>query len=141
MTNLQKEQIVQLRTIGESYARIADALSISINTVQSYCRRNNLGGNVTVSAEKTAATKSFCKNCGKELDRLPGQKARRFCSDKCRLEWWNSHPEAVSRKAVYHFVCPTCGAEFTAYGNARRKYCSHSCYIKARFATEAGDAL
>ena len=47
--------------------------------------------------------------------------------------WWNSHLDLVKRKAIYHFTCPTCGREFTAYGNAHRKYCSHSCYIEDRF--------
>lgn len=50
----------------------------------------------------------------------------------------NAHPEAVKQKAVYTFTCPECGKEFTAYGNAKRKYCSHDCYIAARF--KGGDA-
>ena len=28
---------------------------------------------------------------------------------------------------------PNCGLPFTAYGNSKRKYCSHECYIAARF--------
>lgn len=35
--------------------------------------------------------------------------------------------------ATMCFVCPSCGREFTAYGNAGRKYCCHPCYIAARF--------
>ncbi len=54
-------------------------------------------------------------------------------SDKCRTVWWNSHPEAVNRKAVYSFTCAHCGKPFTAYGNAGRKYCSHACYIADRY--------
>jgi len=30
-------------------------------------------------------------------------------------------------------TCARCGKEFTSYGNKNRKYCSHDCYIKARF--------
>ena len=47
--------------------------------------------------------------------------------------WWNSHLHLVKRKAMYDFVCPTCGKSFSAYGNRNRKYCSHECYIEARF--------
>ena len=34
--------------------------------------------------------------------------------------------------------CRECGKPFTAYGNSRRKYCSHECYIRNRF--KGGDA-
>lgn len=57
----------------------------------------------------------------------------KFCSDNCRTAWWNAHPEKVNRRAVYHFTCAHCGKPFTAYGNAKRKYCSHACYIADRY--------
>lgn len=37
------------------------------------------------------------------------------------------------RKAFYPMVCAECGEKFLSYGNRERKYCSHACYIKARF--------
>jgi hypothetical protein len=37
------------------------------------------------------------------------------------------------KKAYYFQFCQFCGAEFAAYGNCNRKYCSHECYINARF--------
>lgn len=37
------------------------------------------------------------------------------------------------RKAFYPLICAECGKEFLSYGNRKRKYCSHACYIKARF--------
>ena len=60
---------------------------------------------------------------------------KKFCSDKCRREWWKAHPEKLHRKdtAIYTMTCARCGKEFTSYGNKNRKYCSHDCYIKARF--------
>ena len=130
MTNLQKERIALLRSQGESYARIADAFGISINTVQSYCRRNKLGS--VFVAEQIQATEDTCVNCGNPLTHTPGSKKKRFCCDKCRMTWWAAHPEAVERKAVYHFACPTCRIAFTAYGNAKRKYCSRTCASGAR---------
>lgn len=60
-------------------------------------------------------------------------KEKIFCSDNCRMKWWNSHQELVNRKAEYVFVCRNCGKLFTAYGNKERKYCSHSCYIEHRY--------
>ena len=128
MTVLQKEQIKTLRLQGISYVKIGEMLGISDNTVRSFCRRNGLGD----TAKNTVA----CKQCGKLIKIVPKRKPRKFCCDACRVSWWNSHPEAVTRKAVYSFLCPICGNEFTAYGNAGRKYCSRSCYIKARFEEE-----
>jgi len=132
MTTAQKQRIEYLRGKGESYAAIADDLSISENTVKSYCRRNNIG--VAIKQEQPVATNT-CANCGRPLEHTPGSKRKRFCSDKCRMMWWKAHPEAVNRKAVYRFACPACGTEFEAYGNTRRKYCSRSCFGAMRRAS------
>lgn len=35
--------------------------------------------------------------------------------------------------AADSFTCAECGKPFTAYGNSKRKYCCHTCYIAARF--------
>lgn len=133
MTNNEKQRIEYMRAKGESYAAISAALGISQNTVKSYCRRNNLGAGYI--KETQAATATVCENCGKPLIHTPGAKKRRFCSDKCRMDWWANHPEAVNRKAVYHFTCETCGEEFTSYGNAHRRYCSRACYGLSRRAS------
>ena len=130
MNGLQKERIALLRAEGKSYTKIADTLGLSINTVKSYCRRNNLGGNATIMSDSVDGT--FCCQCGVPLNQTIGKKQKRFCSDKCRMAWWKAHPEAVNRRAVYHFVCPICGTEFESYGNARRRYCSRACFGQSR---------
>ena len=129
MTDLQIEQIRAMRLQGVGYTKISQALGISDNTVRSFCRRNGLAGEASMNT-------TCCKQCGKPIRIVPKQKPRKFCSDACRTAWWNSHPEAVDRKAVYHFTCAACGKDFTAYGNAHRKYCGHACYIAARFGKE-----
>jgi len=134
MTALQKERIALMRGKGYSYAGIAAALGISENTVKSYCRRNNLGaGHIAEQASVTAGT---CENCGRQLKHVPKAKKKCFCSDKCRMVWWNSHPEAVNRKAYYQFRCAACGTPFESYGNAHRKYCSRACFGVARRASD-----
>ena len=132
MTAAQKQRIEILRGKGESYASIAGDLGIPENTVKSYCRRNSIG--IEIKKERPAATYT-CANCGCPLTHTPGSKHKRFCSDKCRMAWWKAHPEAVDRKSVYRFVCPTCGGSFEAYGNSGRKYCSRSCFGVARKAS------
>lgn len=134
MTGIQKDRIREMKADGHGYVAIARELGLSENTVKSFCRRNGLNR----AAEDTAAPqgegdKSACPCCGAQVRQNPGRKVKRFCSDKCRNAWWNSHMGQVQRKAHYEFVCACCRKPFTAYGNAGRKYCSHACYIKDRF--------
>ena len=95
-------------------------------------KKHGLGGSLGYSAT-IEEKKCLCEYCGKDVKQLPGRKLKRFCSDKCRMAWWNQHQENVNRKANYDYVCAYCGKAFTAYGNANRKYCSHECYIEDRF--------
>ena len=128
MTDRQKNEIVRMRQNGAKYSKISDVLGISINTVKSYCRRNK----VQLKETKTGSG-NFCKNCGKNIIQREKVKKRKFCCPECKTEWWNSHPEAVNRKANYELRCLSCGKGFVSYGNKGRKYCSHECYINARF--------
>ena len=102
---------------------------MSTNTVKSFCRRNP----VTKTLEESHEEITFCENCGRAIKQIAKQKKKRFCCDKCRNEWWNAHLDQVKRKAVYDFKCPHCGTTFHVYGDKRRKYCSHACYIADRF--------
>ncbi|WP_088227363.1 helix-turn-helix domain-containing protein [Desulfosporosinus sp. FKB] len=135
MTLFQKECIQRMRNEGKSYSKIADRLGISENTIKSYCQRNNLGGILVTDQKVTDELQALnlCPNCGKSLEHQPGRKRRKFCSDKCRMTWWNHHNDVVNQESAYHFVCVGCGRSFVSYGNKKRKYCNHECYIKARF--------
>ena len=133
MTDGQKQQIICLRAAGAGYGRIAQKVGISVNTVKSFCRRNKIEeAPLEQSAEFTGET-TYCENCGKEIRQIAKRKKKRFCCDKCRNDWWNSHLDLVKRKAIYDFKCPHCGKEFQIYGDKRRKYCSNECFIADRF--------
>ena len=75
MTDNQKSQIIKLRAAGNGYGKIAQTLGISLNTVKSFCRRNDINGNtaiepsVTLTGETTA-----CENCGREIQQIAKQK-------------------------------------------------------------------
>lgn len=133
MTDLQKDQIIALRGQGYGYATIAKAVGMKKDTIVAFCRKQGLTGTKAADNSRIDLDADFCLHCGSLLTQTPGKKRIKFCSDKCRVAWWNSHPEKVNRKAVYSFNCACCGKPFTAYGNAGRKYCSHACYIAARF--------
>ena len=92
MTDHQKAQIIKLRVAGNGYGKIAQMLDISLNTVKSFCRRNNINGATAAESSATLTGEtSTCENCGREIQQIAKQKKKRFCCDKCRNEWWNSH--------------------------------------------------
>ena len=132
MNNIQKERIEKMRLQGYSYSKISIASGISENTIKSYCRRNNLGGIRNLSKQENINNES-CKRCGKELIQEKRGQPKKFCSDKCRREWWKENNNSINRKAYYKILCVYCGESFSSYGNKNRKFCSHSCYINTRF--------
>ncbi|MCR5402937.1 MAG: RNA polymerase subunit sigma-70 [Butyrivibrio sp.] len=123
MNDFEKKKINELREQGLGYKKIAQILEIKENTVKSFFRRN----------KGLKQTDDVCIECGKPLKQIKGKKARKFCSDKCRMKWWNCHKDLVNKKTVREFICPGCGRRFSVYGNIKRKYCSHDCYIRDRF--------
>ena len=129
MTDKEKQQIKALRESGVSYKDISRVVGLPINSIKTYCRRNKLTSIDVKKEEKP----SVCLQCGKPINQTPGRKEKKFCSDKCRMLWWNSHADQVNRKANYSCTCEFCGKQFISYGNKHRKYCSHSCYINDRF--------
>jgi endogenous inhibitor of DNA gyrase (YacG/DUF329 family) len=138
MTEIQQHHIQEMYQLGYSYKRIAITLSLKEGTVKSYCIRAVKKGTLALPAP---AQQTVCKQCGKDLVQTAKQKKRIFCSKACRQKWWNSHLYLVNRssKALYQYICPTCGKQFSVYGNANRTYCSHTCYIKARYYQEGTD--
>ena len=123
MTLSQKEQIKYLRQKGEKYSSIAAAVSVSENTVKSFCRRNNI---------EIANDSDKCRYCGNKLIHVERKKRKAFCSDLCRMAWWKANPQALNRKAYYEAVCLSCGKAFQSYGNSKRKFCSKRCYGVSR---------
>lgn len=75
----------------------------------------------------------LCRWCGKPVKQTPGRKEKKFCSEACRVSWWNRNRNSAERKVSCHLICPTCHTPFSAYGDPRRKYCSRACYLAGRF--------
>lgn len=130
MTEEQKSAVIRYRNTGCGYATIARKIGLTKDTVVAFCRRNGLTGNM---AEKLREAAGRCRECGAVLVQTEGVKTKVFCTAKCRQKWWKEHPEMLNKKAVYGYICAGCGSRFTAYGNSKRKYCSHACYIIDRF--------
>ena len=120
MTLEEKQKIYLLKKEGYGYKKIASELGLSADSVKSFLKRKPLDTDLL----------GTCKRCGATIISLKGKKRKQFCNDRCRWDWWNSHIKEVNKKAYYSVVCKCCGKEFTAYGNQKRVYCTHACYIK-----------
>lgn len=118
MTEKDRIAIRELRASGISYSKIADILSMSVSAIKSYCVRNKLSAKVN---------KPSCLMCNKPIEELSGGREKKFCSDSCRIKWWNHHTNLMKANSV----CVHCGKSF--HGRKGRKYCSHACYIAKRF--------
>ncbi len=121
MTQHEKVRIYQLKESGLGYKKIAQILNLNPETVKSYIRRNS---------EKPPPA-ALCEECGAVLLQFPHSKPKRFCSDECRMKWWNKHPQHSKRKS-YTYICEYCGKEFKSYDSKARKYCSTRCSADAR---------
>ena len=134
VTGRQKEQINAMRLRGDSHAAIAVALGLSRNTVKSFCLRNL---RPEALEQQAAPVKSgVCDQCGKGFVLCPGHRQRRFCSDQCRMTWWNAHRDLLNSKGMGEQTCACCGKHFMGYERQRRKFCSHTCYIAYRYRKE-----
>lgn len=139
MNKTQKENITKMRQSGLTFHEISSALSLSLNTVKSYCRRSGI---CPLSSTSTATVKRlFCKQCGQEITQKSTGRTKLFCSNACRQEWWKKHQDQIAKKAYYTAKCAYCHKPFTVYGNNHRKFCSHACYINARFHLDTGLAI
>ena len=114
---------------GKNTTEISLVLGIPSSTIRAHIRRHpELEGGKP------------CKNCGRPISTLPGRKEKLFCSDRCRMIWWNSHREQVQKKAYYRLTCSYCGKEFESYGNQNRKFCCRDCYLLSRRALSLQEA-
>lgn len=118
---LDKQKIRELQAKGMGYRKIAMALGLPENTVKSHCRRHPY-----IPLEEA------CLQCKKAIQSTPHKRKKKFCSDACRMIWWNAHQNLVNRKAIYSLICRQCGKSFESYGKSNRQYCSRACYAQAR---------
>lgn len=125
MTEQQKITIRNLREQNFSYIAIARAMSLTVSTVKSYCQRNGFAGNRKESfkyqADNLKALPTLCRCCGSQIFQKEKVKRRIFCSDVCRVTWWNSHLEQVKHRNTRTDRCICCGNEFIWHGSKVRK--------------------
>lgn len=135
MTTEQAQQISYLRYEGKSYREIAGMLRLREAAVKTHCSRHGLTDK-SIEMLREAKGAAVCPCCGSVIVQIPKQKPRKFCSDKCRYDWWNRNQSLRRNQDEYSHVCAMCGKEFYSYGSKKRKYCSRRCYLAARYGNE-----
>jgi len=75
-------------------------------------------------ALQLAGKAGICAYCNETFEMK--RNTQRFCSDKCRVEWW----KRKTSSSVRELTCPVCGTKFST-NDGRRGYCSKECYLKA----------
>ncbi len=118
MTINQKLKIDQMRENGQSLQTISEELNLSLGTIKSYLSR------------KSSAVR--CEYCRQTIHQTNHGKKKRFCSDRCRINWWREHCES-SNKAIEK-ICPICKKAYFSYPSKKQIYCSKKCSGKARWA-------
>ena len=91
-----EDMIRLLRESGRGYRMIAYELGLARGEVRAFCRANGLAGDVALSKENMGewyAQHGRCMVCGKQLSRAGKGRRRRFCSGKCRTEYWREKHE------------------------------------------------
>lgn len=68
--------IEQMRMDGHGPTQIARRLGLSVNTVKSHIQRH-------------MKPEARCPVCGKAIYPAPGRKQKKYCSDRCRSQFWN----------------------------------------------------
>jgi len=121
MTNSQKSQIIEFRKKGLGYKTIAAILEITKDSVSGFCRRTGMNGEVSERGKKN----NICQSCGRVIPESIIDRKKRFCSNKCRMTWWNKHRKTKPA------ICECCGKTYNAYTDTR--FCSHECYVLYRF--------
>lgn len=131
MTDLQKQQITEMRESGIGYGQIAITLQISESAVKSFCRRHLNVKQPLVITETLHA--DCCKRCGEKLINTPGHRQKTFCSSSCQQKYWWKNRALMQHPSFVTNTCPVCGQIFSDYAGHKRKYCSHACYITDRY--------
>ena len=118
MTDSQKMKVSELMEQGFGYRAISSMLDLPLDTVKSWCRRHTRGPKI-------------CRQCGGKITRIPHKREKKFCCDRCRMIWWNEHPQLKNTNVSYDHTCSGCGKGFKS-NRKNSVYCSWECYVNHR---------
>jgi hypothetical protein len=107
MTEAHKQHISKLRNHGLGYTTIASRLGLTKDCVRSYCRTHGLTGKYHPLMFNRIWMRISVKTCGRLLRHTSG-KRKKFCSNSCCMDWWNTHSDQVNQKSTQGQVRSFC---------------------------------
>ena len=126
MTEKQKKLIDVCRENGLTISATAAKTGLPLGTVKSYCRRK----------EQEMQPDPYCKFCGAALMQTEKHREKHFCNQSCYFRW--RYAQGDIKRTVYEKTCAYCGKAFTAASKKEQKYCSRTCFYKARKGDHSG---
>ncbi len=127
---IAREQARLLREKGMSHVKIAGVTGLTRGIVNNIAR-----GVGKVEEDKSILDRIeaglACAYCGGEMEQQGGSgRPRRFCSERCRRQYWRLHRPEQKRKEEKLFLrtCAYCGKTFQIYGKNDRTYCCREHY-------------
>lgn len=133
-----RNKIVEMRKNGLGYKKMAAELGMSRDRVR-YIVKNM---DKPSSRQQYPMNNPTCKYCGKMLHPARTGRPKKFCSDKCKNDYWKVHRDELNRnpEAIYIRECAYCGKTFESYGNRNRKYCCHPHYVLGHFGEKSSES-
>ena len=93
MKRREAEKIAQMVLFGMTPSKIAAEMGKPLSTIKSHIRRHPI-----------IPPEPKCLWCGVPVVQPEGRKQKKFCSDRCRMQYWNNRRKEEStherRKAV-----------------------------------------
>ena len=117
MTDKQIKNIYEFKRQGMTNKEIAGLIGASTEAVKKHLQRHPV--------EEPSVCR--CEQCGEVITPFNDGRSKRFCSPKCRNNYWNKHRKVIGRKSTKQCECEECHKPFLTYGRPRR-FCSRACF-------------
>ena len=126
---IAREQARLLRGKGMSLRKVAAITGLTKDVVRNISRKIVAADDDTLDSR--ISSRNACAYCGGDMEQhgAPGR-PRRFCSERCRRQYWRLHRPEQKKKEDKLFLrtCAYCGKTFQIYGKNDRKYCCREHY-------------
>ena len=119
MTNEEIKKIYELKAKGLTNKEISVAIGVNHETIKKFLQRNK--------SVEIKPVVSHCETCGAVISQFTDGRTKRFCSPKCRNDYWNKRRKIADRKSTKQCECEECHKLFLTYGRPRR-FCSRTCF-------------
>ena len=126
---IAREQARLLRGKGMSLRKVAAITGLTKDVVRNISRKIVAADDDTLDSRISSG--NACAYCGGDMKQHGGSgRPRRFCSERCRRQYWRLHRPEQKKKEDKLFLrtCAYCGKTFQIYGKNDRKYCCREHY-------------